>query len=94
MNTLTKIILAPLTLAVTTLSTQSVQAFTYTISDSAPCDPFGCTGNVDVMGTIETDGTLGAITLANIVNWELVLNMYKAKKSRNKDAGAFICWFR
>ncbi len=74
MNTLTKIILAPLTLAVTTLSTQSVQAFTYTFSNSAPCNPFFCTGNVDVMGTIETDGTLGTIALANIVNWELVFN--------------------
>ncbi|MDJ0729518.1 MAG: PEP-CTERM sorting domain-containing protein [Crocosphaera sp.] len=51
----------------------TAQGFTYTFSTSQPCT-FGCTGNIDVMGTIETDGTLGAITTANIVDWELVFN--------------------
>ena len=51
----------------------TAQAFTYTFSTSQPCTD-GCTGNVDVMGTIETDGTLGAITTGNIIDWELIFN--------------------
>ncbi|NEP86899.1 MAG: PEP-CTERM sorting domain-containing protein [Okeania sp. SIO2C2] len=49
------------------------QAITYTFSASEACD-IGCTGNVDVMGIIETDGTLGAITTENIIDWELTFN--------------------
>ncbi|MGK7921040.1 MAG: PEP-CTERM sorting domain-containing protein [Trichodesmium sp.] len=55
------------------LFTPAAQALTYTFSQSYACS-YNCDGTLDVMGIIETDGTLGAIDFENIIDFELSFN--------------------